>query len=79
MSDRHKTPRVYASGASKRHNKKQKQKKDDDLLSRTHKLTDFFSQKEVCDLASEMSENDDFQNPENDFNCNVINQNEVST
>ena len=42
--DRHKTPRSYKSGFDKAKEKKDKQKKDEELLSQTHKITNFFVQ-----------------------------------
>ncbi|KAL4105050.1 hypothetical protein QTP88_020340 [Uroleucon formosanum] len=42
MSDRHKTPRVFASGSQKRKLQAERNKKSEETLSKTSKLTKFF-------------------------------------
>ena len=41
-SDRHKTPRVLANGAQKRKKSAEREKKEEDILAKTPKLTSFF-------------------------------------
>jgi hypothetical protein len=42
-SDRHKTPRVFASGAQKRKNAAEREKKEGEMLAKIPKLTSFFT------------------------------------
>jgi len=42
MSDRHKTPRVFASGSQKRKLQAERNKKSEETLAKTSKLTKFF-------------------------------------
>lgn len=41
MSDRHKTPRVFASGSQKRKLQAERKKKSEETLAKTSKLTNF--------------------------------------
>ena len=41
--DRHKTPRVFQTGAEKRKNKKEQAKLDEQVLSKTRRMTDFIT------------------------------------
>lgn len=43
MSDRHKTPRVFASGSQKRKLQAKRIKKSEETLAKTPKLTNFFT------------------------------------
>ena len=40
--DRHKTPRVFASGAQKRKKAAEREEKEEEILAKTPKLTSFF-------------------------------------
>ena len=42
-TDRHKVPRLYESGHEKRKRKREKEQKEGEMLSKTRRLTDFFS------------------------------------
>jgi len=42
MSDRHKTPRVFTSGSQKRKLQAERNKKSEETLAKTSKLTKFF-------------------------------------
>lgn len=44
-SDRHKTPRNYKSGALKAKEKKLREKRESDVLAKTHTITNFFNVK----------------------------------
>lgn len=45
-SDRHKTPRSYASGAEKRRKAKEKCEKDEAVDSKTRRMTEFLKKNE---------------------------------
>lgn len=57
-TDRHKTPRSHKSGYTKLKEQQEKQKCQTELLSKTYRMTDFFST-QVPDDTSQERENKD--------------------
>ena len=56
QSDRHKDQRNYQTGNEKRKKMKEKQKQQSELLSQTHRLTDFFTAKPLDSTGLNTSE-----------------------
>jgi hypothetical protein len=71
-SDRHKTPRVFASGAQKRKNAAEREKKGD-MLAKIPKLTSFFTVavKPVIDENAVLTNSPESPDEENDNRTNV--------
>jgi hypothetical protein len=72
-SDRHKTPRVFASGAQKRKNAAEREKKEGDMLAKIPKLTSFFTVavKPVIDENAVLTNSPESPDEENDNRTNV--------
>ncbi|XP_046750285.1 uncharacterized protein LOC124413609 [Diprion similis] len=66
--DRHKTPRHYQAGSDKRKNAKEKQKRESEILSQTHRLTDFVIKRPTTSTA--LQNPDEIKIAENDAAIN---------
>lgn len=73
QSNRHKTKEVFKSGSAKRKIAKEKEKKNEEVLAKSRRMTDFITKK--CDATpstsvSEVAENNDVVNDDSQTEAN---------